>query len=450
MKGRAWMSRAVALAATVFVAGITAGFAYGGEQPPADANAPQTLSEYLKYAALHNAGLKAAFEEWKAAMEQIPQAKALPDPTFTYGYFTEQLQTRQQAGIMQMFPWFGKIEARTDAAAAAAKAAQRRYEARKLRLFFDVKEAFYEYSYLAGAIQIAKQNLELARHYEEVARTKYLTSMATHPDIVRAQIRIAELQYKLDAMERSRDPNVARLNAVLNRPPDAPLPWPRQEPTQPVQVDHRIVVAALKQSNPELQAMGFDVEQFRREIDVARRNFYPDIGLGVEWMKMNIGSMSGSGTDDDVMLGLQLNLPIWRRSYKAAELQARAAVRRAQHEKQNTENELVARIAGTLYEYEDSGRRLSLYGDVLVPKAEQLINTSEAAYIAGTADFLNLIDAEQTLLEFRLERERAWTSRQQRLAELEMLAGTDLSGASPEPKSSNQAPSEADNAASDR
>jgi len=160
--------------------------------------------------------------------------------------------------------------------------------------------------------------------------------------------------------------------------------------------------------------------------------------------------MSGSGTDDDVMLGLQLNLPIWRRSYKAAELQARAAARRAQHEKQNTENELVARTARALYEYEDSGHRLSLYGDVLVPKAEQLINTSEAAYIAGTVDFLNLIDAEQTLLEFRLERERAWTSHQQKLAELEMLCGTDLSGGGLELKSNNEAPSKADSTLPDR
>jgi len=421
--------------------GLIVGSVYGAELPVADANGLQTLSEYLRYAALHNAGLKAAFEEWKAAMEQIPQARALPDPTFTYDYFIRQIETRQRVGIMQMFPWFGKIEARTDAAAAAAKAAQKRYEARKLQLFFDVKDAFYEYLYLASAIQIARENLELMQHFEEVARTKYLTATAMHPDIVRAQIRVAELQYRLNALERSRDPNVARLNAVLNRPADAPLPWPRQEPAPPVAVDPRAIVAALKQNNPQLQAMGFDVEQLRREVDVAKRNFYPDIGLGVEWMEMNMGSMSG--TDDDVMLGLQLNLPIWRRSYKAAELQARAAARRAQHEKQNMENELVARTARALYEYEDSGRRVQLYGMALVPKAEQLIGASEAAYMAGTIDFLSLIDAQQTLLEYQLEYERASASRQQRMAELEMLAGTALSGTTPASKPDGPASSEA-------
>ena len=302
-------------------------------------NVPRTLPEYLQYAALHNAGLKAAFEEWKAALEQIPQAKALPDPTFTYGYFIEQIETRQQVGIMQMFPWFGKIEARTDAAAAAAKAAQRRYEARKLQLFSDVKNAFYEYAYLANATRIARENLELMRHFEEVARAKYITAAATHPDIVRAQIEVAELQNELITLERLRAPTVARLNAALNRPADAPLPWPQSEPAQPAEVDRDRLVATLRERNPELQAAGFDVERLGREVDLARRNFYPDIGLEAEWMEMS-EEMPGN---DDVMVGLQLNLPIWRKSYKAGELQARAMARRARHEREQLENDLAAR-----------------------------------------------------------------------------------------------------------
>jgi len=80
-----------------------------------DANGLVTVQDYLRYAALNNAGLKAAFEQWRVAIEQIPQAEALPDPKFTYGYFIREVETRvgpqrQKFGIMQVFPWFGKIE----------------------------------------------------------------------------------------------------------------------------------------------------------------------------------------------------------------------------------------------------------------------------------------------------------------------------------------------------
>jgi cobalt-zinc-cadmium efflux system outer membrane protein len=395
--------------------------AAGAQEAPADANAPQTLHEYLIYAALHNAGLKAAFEEWKAALEQIPQAEALPDPRFAYSYFIEHVQTRQRVGLIQMFPWFGTIAARTDAAAAAAKAAQSRYEARELQLFAEVKEAFYEYVYLAAAIESTKENLELMRHFEEVARTKYLTATGTHPDVIRAQIEVANLENDLITREQSREPVVARLNAALNRPARAPLPWPREEPGSLPTLDRPTPLAALQQHNPELRALAFDIERLGREVTLAQKRFYPDFGLGVEWMDMAM-----PGMDDAVRLGLELNLPIWRRSYQAGELQARARSRRAQHDRKDTENTLAARIERTAYEYEDSGRQVDLYTNVLVPRARELIGASEAAYMAGTLDFLSLIDAERMLLQFRLERERALADRRQRLAELKMLVGTEL------------------------
>ena len=101
---------------------------------------------------------------------------------------------------MQTFPWFGEIEARTDAAATAAKAARKRYEAAKLKLFAEVKDAFYEYTYLARI-----------QHFEEVARTKYITATTGHPDVIRAQIELARLEEKLKTLEELRKPIVAGL-----------------------------------------------------------------------------------------------------------------------------------------------------------------------------------------------------------------------------------------------
>src|SRR5690554_4183235 len=101
---------------------------------PLDPNLPVTLTDYVRVAMAKNAGLQSRFSEYKAALAQVPQARALDDPMFTYGYFIQEVETRvgpqkHRLGLMQRFPWFGKIEARTDAAAAAARAAGRRFEA---------------------------------------------------------------------------------------------------------------------------------------------------------------------------------------------------------------------------------------------------------------------------------------------------------------------------------
>ena len=79
-----------------------------------------------------------------------------------------------------------------------------------------------------------------------------------------------------------------------------------------------------------------------------------------------------------------------------------------------------------MYDFENSNRTLRLYRDVLVSKAQELLGASETAYKTGTIDFLSLINAQQKLLEFQLRYERATADNQQKLAELEMLVGSDL------------------------
>ena len=387
----------------VMVIALVLAYSAGASELPGDANSPVELEDYLAFAALHNAGLQVAFEQWKIAVEQVPQAKSLPDPKFTYGYFIEEIETRvgpqrNKLEIMQMFPWFGEIEARTDAAAAAAKAARKRYEAKKLQ------------------------------HFEEVARTKYITATTGHPDVIRAQIELARLEDRLKTLEELRKPIVARLNAVLNRQSLEMLPWPHKAEFRAAEVSREKMIELLRLRNPELEALDFELQAAKNRVELTKKKFWPDVGVGVGWI--DTGSAMNPGTSDSgkdpIILMFTMNLPIWREGYKAAELQAKANVRKASHQKKEAENTIIARAERSLYDFEDSDRKRKLYGDVLIPKSEELLGASETAYKAGMIDFLSLINAQQKLLEFQLYYERAMTDNQQELARLEMLVGADL------------------------
>lgn len=381
------------------------------------------LSDYLAYAALNNPGLKAAFEHWRAAIEEVPQAKSLPDPKITYGNFIKGVETkvgpqRQKFGIMQSFPWFGTLKARTELAGAKAKAAMKQYQAVKLKLFWQVKASFAEYAYLAEAIGITRENLQLLQHFEEVARSKYITNIGTHPDLLHAQIQLANMENVLETLEAFREPVVARLNAALNRPPTAHLAWPERGEFREVHFDISDVMALLIAKNPELGSLEWEIEAAKKKIELAKKRFYPDIGTGIEWIR--------SGGKDPVILLFSMVLPLWRESYKAGERQAQAEMREVTYQKLDIQNTILAKAVEVLYDYEVAVREIHLYADTLIPKAEELVRTSEIAYKVGTMDFLSLIESQQMLLRYQLGYERALADYQQKLAELEMLAGGEL------------------------
>jgi len=391
------------------------------QQQEADSNSFENLSDYLRYAALNNAGLKAAHQQFIASSEQIPQAKSLDNLQLMYGYATEPTPQRSEFEVMQMFPWFGTIKARSDAASAMAKSAGKQYEAKKLAVYYEVKTAFYEYSYLGKAVEITKENLELLRHFEQVVRTKYATSTATHPDVIRAQIELAELENELVSLEKQRPAAAARLNGILNRPAGSELPWPKETEYKQVSIDRQMLFAIVSQNNPELKALDYQIEAAKSGKKLAEKRFYPEFGVGV-------GVDAGMGEDmhSRTMPKIQLTLPIWRDNYKAGERQAQAQLIQARQEKVQKANDLDANVEQAWYEFENSVRKIVLYRDVIIPKVKEMLTASETAYQAGTIDFLSLIDAQRKFLEYRLMYERVMADSAQRLAELEMLAGEEL------------------------
>ena len=126
------------------------------------------------------------------------------------------------------------------------------------------------------------------------------------------------------------------------------------------------------------------------------------------------------------MASLSFNLPIWIGKHRAAEREARARLRATAKRREDHENELLSDLKLALFHFRSAERKMDLYGNSLVPKAEQALAASQRAFAAGKADFFDLIEAQRTLLEFQLAHERALADRAQRLAEIEMLIGKQI------------------------
>jgi len=392
-----------------------------------------TLSDYLTYAALNNPALESAFHHWRAALERIPQMGALPDPQLAWRYFVRNkmgtgpdMEMRQTMGLSQMIPWPGKLIVASDMARQEAQAAFGLLQAQKLKLFNEVKQAYYEYYYLGRAIAVTDENVRLMGYLESVARTRYKGAESSYPDVIRAQVELGKLQNELISLLDMKSPLAARLNAALNRPVDAALPIPQSIQESQIDLEERSLLESLVSDNPQLQAMDSEVAARSAGVDLARQGYLPDLMVGVEWMDMSAVSGAMMSAKDDWVAMAGISLPIWWAKNAAAVREAQARRRAAELDKAAMSNMLQAELKMAAYGYRDSMRRVSLYRDNLLPKARQSLKATQATYEAGAAGFSDLVDSQRVLLEFELAYERALTDSQQRLAELGMLAGREI------------------------
>jgi outer membrane protein TolC len=391
------------------------------------------LNHYIQTALENNADLKAAHTSWKAAMEKVPQARSLPDPRFTYGYFVQPIETRtgpqrQRFGIGQTLPWFGKLSLKEKQASLEAEAQLAKLEGLRLKVIRQVKDAYYEYAYVGQAIAITRENIELVGYLERVAEARYTTGLSPYAQTVRLQVELGKLENRLRSLEDLRVPLQARLNSAMSRPQDEGIAMPAEVPLMIADMTDAEIMAGITESNPDLRAIEILAKAAETGIELAERDYYPDFTFGLEMIQQDDARQGDPKNNGDypVIATVSINLPIWFDSRRA---KVREAVNRKKSFEEKivgTRDSLCAAMQLALYKYRDAGRKIDLFRNNLLPKAEQAFGATLEAFQTGSQSALDLIDVERTLLEFQLSYLRALADQGQRMADMEEILGREI------------------------
>ena len=164
--------------------------------------AQYALNGYLRTAAEINPGLKARFDEYMAALEIVPQVKALPDPQIAFGYFIQPVETRvgpQQFKISasQMFPWIGTLKAKENFAIQSAKVKLEVFVEAISMLFNEIRSTYFNTYFNHKAIEITMENIDILNTFRKLANIKFESGLVSAIDEYRSEIEIGELENHL-------------------------------------------------------------------------------------------------------------------------------------------------------------------------------------------------------------------------------------------------------------
>ncbi|HPG00445.1 MAG TPA: TolC family protein [Kiritimatiellia bacterium] len=377
-----------------------------------------TLKDLLDFSESNNSAAMDAHEQWRAAGERISQSKALPDPRFEYDIEPMDDPSMQRFWLKQMYPGFGKRSLQGRVAIARAESDRLRWEAQKLQVRSELKTAWFEYWYLARSIALTQDSVSYLRKIEQVAQARQ-QSGAPIASVLQTQVELGQQENTLSSLQDMRAPAAARINAALGRTPDATLPWPPVFETQTFSLGTNDAEQLMLKQNPELamlDAMSREQAELR---SLARKRSLPDFELGVRYTEADDPAVNG-----DVMGMVGLSIPLWQSSYRAGVREAEAGQQAVQARRDNLVRTLLAQLRSTLYGVYDAERRITLYQDTLIPRAQEALQAALDSFESGLLDFASVLDAERTLLELQLNHERARADREEQVAHVEALTAT--------------------------
>jgi len=388
---------------------------------PAEASWRDVLSRAL----LVNGELEAAFYEWKVALARIDQAAVWPNSnvavSFSYMFSSENVKawnrTTLGVGFDPAMNLTLPVKARTAGKVAldAAREAGERFRAVKFDVQRKVLSAYFELALTEELIRIEQDNLSLLKLLVDSAATR---AQAGGPlqDLLKAQIESRTAESDLANTRAKAASMRSMLNAMVGRAADASLTLPTTLPSsRPINVDDSHLIAVAVTQNPELAALAQQVAGRKDAIELARLAYLPDFGPSA--------SITGNVSQS---IGTMLMLPTKAPAIRAAIDEAQAMRASSEAMLRQTRQDRGASFVATLYLMRNAERQSELYRQRIIPSTQALVSSSRSAYAAGTAGFADLVDSERMLLSMRRMLAEARVEREERLVDLEALAGVDI------------------------
>lgn len=408
---------------------------WGQTAPPsgssrASAAVSLTVDQAVDEALQSNTEIRAAVRRLSLVQLKTGTARSLDDPMLMVRDWQTPLrkpwdlnQAQLMFSLQQTFPGREKLDLRAKVADDDIEAASDELESIRQQVSAGVREASAALLRNADEMQLHNQQAALLNEALSAALAEYTTGKVPQADVLRAQMALTRLNEHLVELEEERDTARAQLNSLMGRSPEeavditgtyrSPAAVPPVDELERVAIEHR----------PELSALRKQIEKSGDESRLARLAMKPDITIAAGYMLMPTGSTYRSA----YMAELTMPLPSLNRSRHDGEArQADAATDVVRAELDARTSTVFLEIRQAQIAVQSAQKRVKLYRDTLLPQAEAAFKASTAAYENNRGEFMNLIDAQNLLLDVRTAYYKALSAADAGSAQLELAIGAPL------------------------
>lgn len=393
------------------------------------------LESLIQIALKNNPKLEAAVFHSLSQEKTIPQAGALPDPQLTFGLmnlpinsfsFSQEPMTGKVVGLMQMFPFPGKLSLATDMAEYEAASVKYQQEEIRNQIIQMVKNLYYDLYAVDRALEIIEKNKELLKHLIQVTETKYATGSGLQQDVLRAQVEMTKLEDDRIMWTQKRSAVTAQINSYLNRPIKTPVEKTPVEMYLTQFSNEDFDTANIEAERPLLKAWREKIQKAEAASKLAHRELWPNFTLGATYSHRNDLS-DGRNMPDFFSATVSINIPIFvNRKQNARIAEKQLALSAIKSEFKDINIKVLAEAEKIFAELEWNRKRFELYKGCILLQAQQSLESAQAGYRVGKVDFLTLINNWMMLQNYELQLHFAAAGFYKKLADLEFALGGEL------------------------
>jgi outer membrane protein TolC len=325
-------------------------------------------------------------------------------------------------GVSQDLPYPGKLRLRGEIAKKDADVTQQKYESARRAILAEVKMAYFKLAYLAKRQTILVGDGQLLQQVEQSAESRYRNGMGNQQEVLQAQLERTKLLREITTNQLEAGKVQAEIKQLLNRPQSSPDIETIELSESPTAYTYDQLLSAAKTNNPEIAGTQKMVEKQGLQVDLAKKDFYPDFNLQYMWQRTDPAQFRAY-----YVVTLGVRIPIYRGRRQQPELaQAEADQSRAKSEHEAQTQQIAFQIRQQFLGAEKSAELLKIYREGLIPQARAELQAGMAAYQSNRQDFQALLASFLDVLKLDEEYWQTISEHEMALAQIEAVTGLSL------------------------
>lgn len=367
------------------------------------------LMNYIQMAVERNPELKSMRALVDAESERMREAGLLMDPEINVGYdfnpmMSDSFLGRFSISAMQMFPWFGTLQARRELSRSSVTSSEASLSVRQIEIVRDLQLTWFSIAELQSQIRITVETIGLIRELETVVMSRFESGRVAQGDLLRIEMEEQRMMSRLENLKDQLNPLKARFNGLLNRDLSAEIETSELMP-QAIPFSDDELRSKILEYHPEFDLIQSERKRATKHIRLAELDGRPEFGLGIEIMGRDFGAMSMFPDARESFIGMAtLRVPIYRSRYDSRRQQAVQTLRSLDYRQVQSENRLLTEMEELSETIRSSERTLHLIEQELIPRTRQILSITREDYSAGSLRFDELLQLQRDLLGLELER----------------------------------------------
>jgi cobalt-zinc-cadmium efflux system outer membrane protein len=395
-------------------------------ETPVEPNAPLTLQQALALALLHNPGLEVFSWELRAREAAILQQGLRPNPVLgakvenvagsaPMNEFEEAVTTLR---ISQLIELGAKRIKRTRLAQQNYALSTWDYETKRLDTITQVTRRYIEVLADQQQEALAQQTLALAQQLHGIVKDRARVGVIPTVEVDKALVRVSIEQIRLHTAQQTLQSTRQQLSALWgNAQPRFTVALGELKTVDDIPTQEQLMQSVSE--NPDIARWSTEIAQRQAALDWAQSLAIPSVTVGAGLRRFN-------ALNENVMVfELGLPLPVINR-HQGTRQQARYNLLKAAAQQRDARIKVQTSLVSHYRKLASAHHEANTLRDITLPAARAAYDAARQAFEQGLTNYIDVLDAERTLVDVESQYIEALSAYHQTTAVLEGLIGQSL------------------------